>query len=77
MRTFQPSIVIEDPDERPIAVVEITSFWDEKWEEMLNSRASLMDFERMYAKMDHDHATGNDKDYLTDTDADLEKLFRT
>jgi flagellar biosynthesis regulator FlaF len=50
--------------------------WDEKWDETLASPESIMDFERICAKMDHDHATGNDKDYLTDTDADLEKLFR-
>ena len=51
--------------------------WDEKWDETLASPESIMDFERICAKMDQDHATGNDKEYLTDTDADLEKLFQS
>jgi hypothetical protein len=48
---------------------------DMEWEEILTSPESLADSERMRAKIEADIASGNDKNYLTDSDEDLAKLF--
>lgn len=48
---------------------------DMEWEETLTSPESLADSERMRAKIEADIASGNSKNYLTDLDEDLAKLF--
>jgi hypothetical protein len=48
---------------------------DAEWEETLTSPESLADSERMRAKIEADIASGNIKNYLTDSDEDLAKLF--
>jgi hypothetical protein len=48
---------------------------DMEWEETLTSPESLADSERMRAKIESDIASGNSKNYLTDSDEDLAKLF--
>jgi hypothetical protein len=48
---------------------------DMEWEETLTSPESLTDSERMRTKIEADIASGNSKNYLTDSDEDLAKLF--
>src|SRR5437016_11600758 len=43
MRTFQPSMVVEDYDERPIAVVEITNFSDIPLDSAMEIRRSMLE----------------------------------
>ncbi|HWS83310.1 MAG TPA: hypothetical protein VN207_03535 [Ktedonobacteraceae bacterium] len=43
MRTFQPSLVIEDSYERPIAVVEVTSLSDMSLDVVMEIRRSMLE----------------------------------
>ena len=43
MRTFQPSMVIEDSDECPIAVVEVTSRQDMPLDVAMEIRRSMLE----------------------------------
>src|SRR5947207_2964384 len=43
MRTFQPSMVIEDSDERPIAVVEVTRLSDMPLDDAIETRRSMLE----------------------------------
>ena len=48
---------------------------DMEWEETLTSPESLADSEFMRTKIEADIASGTSKNYLTDSDEDLAKLF--